>query len=182
MLGVPDIQPCNVVFPIWGHMVLILHILISCIWWTEPDGGQSRELHGGPGERVDQEAAVVPREDEPAAKGGALVADAAEAREAEGLAVGEAVEGAVREREQRQRRGQVELPRGGAPLRAHGGEAGAVRAGREEAEHHAGQVPREVGPRRRMPGARRRVRHRTPAEPNLARGRERRTRRTARER
>jgi hypothetical protein len=92
-------------FTIWCNMVLILHIFISCIWWTEPDARQSRELHGGPGERVEQEATVVPREDEPAAKGGALVADAAETRETERLAVGEAVEGAVGEREQRQRRG-----------------------------------------------------------------------------
>uniref|UniRef100_A0A0A9BN13 Uncharacterized protein n=1 Tax=Arundo donax TaxID=35708 RepID=A0A0A9BN13_ARUDO len=79
----------------------------------------------------------------------------------EGLAVGEAVEGAVRERQQRQRPGQGELPRGGAPLRAHGSEADAVHVGRKEAEHHADQVPREVRPRRRLPGARRLLRHRS---------------------
>jgi hypothetical protein len=132
--------------------------MISCIWWTEADGRQSREPHCGPRERVDQEAAVVAREDKPAAKGGALVAGAAEAREAEGLAVGEAVEAAVREREQWQRRGQGRgpLPRGGAPLWAHGGGAGAIHVGREEAstmparsrgisDHNAGCPPSAGG-------------------------------------
>lgn len=162
MLGVSDIQPRDIMSAIGCSTLLILDVIISCIWWTEPDGRQSRERHGGPSERVDQEAAFVAREDEPAAKGGALVPDATGAREAAGLAVGEAVEDAVRESEQWQRRGQGrgEQPRGGAPLRAHGSEAGAIRIGRKEAEHHAGQVPRDLRPRCRLPvGGRRDLGH-----------------------
>jgi hypothetical protein len=79
---------------------------------VEPDARQRRERHGSLGEGVSQLAAVVAREDEPAATGGALEARAAKSRETEGLAVGEAVEGAVREREQWQRRRQGELSRG----------------------------------------------------------------------
>lgn len=65
----------------------LLIVLSNCIWWTEADAGQSRERHGGAGEGIHQEAAVVAREDEPAAAGG-LVASEAEAGEAEGLVVG----------------------------------------------------------------------------------------------
>jgi len=149
-----------------------IDIFSNGIWGAKFDLRQRRERHCGSNEGVHQEAAVIAREDEPAATGGGLVASAAEARESEGLAVGEAVEGAVRERQQRERWGQGELPRGGAPLRAHGGEAGPVHAGREETEHPAGKVRREVGPRRRLPGARPCLCHLAPAEANLAKSRE----------
>lgn len=88
-------------------------------------------------------------EEQPAATGGIRVADAATAKatEPEALSVGEAVEDAVREREQRQWRGQRELLRRGTSLRTHGSKARAVHVGPEEAEHHAGQVPWDVRPR-----------------------------------
>lgn len=115
---------------------------------TEPDHGQSRERHSTPGERVHQDATAFTWEDEPAAAR-ALVPSEAAARKAEGLGAGQAVEGAVRESEQWQRRWHGELLGGGAPLGAHGGEAGSVGVRREEAEHQAGQFQRDVRPRRR---------------------------------
>jgi hypothetical protein len=99
---------------------------------TEP----LRKCDGGVGERVPQEVAVVAGEGQPAATG---VPVARTAGEAERLGPGEAVHGAVREREQRQRRGQGHyLPRGAAPLRAHGGEADAVGVRGQAAKDQAG--------------------------------------------
>jgi hypothetical protein len=53
----------------------------------------------------------------------------------ERLASGEAVHGGIREQEHRHRRGHAPLPRGRAPLGAHGGEPDAVDVRGQAAEH-----------------------------------------------
>jgi hypothetical protein len=61
----------------------------------------------------------------------------------------------VREQEHRHRRGHTPLPRGRAPLGAHGGEPDEVDVREQAAEHQAGELHRDVGPRRRRPVGRR---------------------------
>jgi hypothetical protein len=82
-----DMQPCH---PRRVHRYMA-HISIRGV---QPDAGQSRESHSGPGEGVDQEASVITREDEHATTG-ALEPCKATAGKAEGLGAGEAVESAV---------------------------------------------------------------------------------------
>lgn len=70
---------------------------------------------------------------------------------------GRSAEAAVGEAEaRRQRRRRAVFPRGRAPRAARGAEADAVGVGREAAEDLAGDVQREVPPRRRRRRARRR--------------------------
>jgi hypothetical protein len=135
-------QPCDV--RISNFLPSLLCPFSDCIWRPESDTGESRERHGGPGEGVDQEASVIARKDEPAAAD-ALVLGETAAREMEQLAVRVTVEGAVREREQWKWRWKG-LPRSGAPLRAHSGEAGAVGIRREQPKHQDGQVHRDFRP------------------------------------
>ena len=70
------------------------------------------------------------------------------ARKVERLTPGHAVEDVPGlEREQRHWRGQLDLPRGGAPLGAHSCEADAVDVGGKALENEAREIQRDVRPR-----------------------------------
>ncbi|BAS77092.1 Os02g0159700 [Oryza sativa Japonica Group] len=117
-----------------------------------------RRHGGGLGEGVDEQvrAVVVAPVQEPLAAGAEPAGGGGQPERPRVLRE-EAAEAAVGEAEaRRQRRRRAVFPRGRAPRAARGAEADAVGVGREAAEDLAGDVQREVPPRRRRRRARRR--------------------------